>query len=105
MLIVDEKKNYSRSKKFDAKAAAILGFSIFGRNHQYLIKDGSIDYENLNKFLQKYSKQKFLIFGFTSLVYDQLINKLDKTKIRKTFFENSMIIHGGGWKNEKNKGI
>ncbi len=100
MLIVDEKKTIQDPTKFDAKTAAIIGFSMFGSNHQYLIKNGSIDYENLNIFLNKFAKQKFLIFGFTSLVYDQLINKLDKTKIR-SFFENSILIHGGGWKKMK----
>ena len=99
MLIVDE-KTIQDPTKFDAKTAAIIGFSMFGSNHQYLIKNGSIDYENLNIFLNKFAKQKFLIFGFTSLVYDQLINKLDKTKIR-SFFENSILIHGGGWKKMK----
>ena len=97
MLIIDEKKIIQDPTKFDAKTAAIIGFSMFGSNHQYLIKDGSIDYENLNIFLDKFAKQKFLIFGFTSLVYEQLINKLDIKKI-KSFFENSILIHGGGWK-------
>ena len=97
MLIIDEKKIIQDPSKFDAKTAAIIGFSMFGSNHQYLIKDGSIDYENLNIFLDKFAKQKFLIFGFTSLVYEQLINKLDVKKI-KSFFENSILIHGGGWK-------
>ena len=97
MLIIDEKKIIQDPTKFDAKTAAIIGFSMFGSNHQYLIKNGSIDYENLNIFLDKFAKQKFLIFGFTSLVYEQLINKLDIKKI-KSFFENSILIHGGGWK-------
>ena len=97
MLIIDEKKIIQDPSKFDAKTAAIIGFSMFGSNHQYLIKNGSIDYENLNIFLDKFAKQKFLIFGFTSLVYEQLINKLDIKKI-KSFFENSILIHGGGWK-------
>ena len=97
MLIIDEKKIIQDPTKFDAKTAAIIGFSMFGSNHQYLIKNGSVDYENLNIFLEKFAKQKFLIFGFTSLVYEQLINKLDVKKI-KSFFENSILIHGGGWK-------
>ena len=97
MLIIDEKKIIQDPTKFDAKTAAIIGFSMFGSNHQYLVKNGLIDYKNLNIFLEKFANQKFLIFGFTSLVYEQLINKLDKKKI-KSFFENSILIHGGGWK-------
>ncbi len=97
MLIVDEKKIIQDPNKFDAKTAAIIGFSMFGSNHQYLLKNNSIDYENLNIFLEKFGQKKFLIFGFTSLVYEQLVSKLNTKKL-KSFFDNGVLIHGGGWK-------
>ena len=97
MLIVDEKKIIQDHTKFDAKTAAIIGFSMFGSKHQYLVKNNSIDYKNLNIFLEKFGKKKFLIFGFTSLVYEQLMNKLNTKKL-KSFFNNGILIHGGGWK-------
>ena len=62
---------------FNARAAAIYGFSIFGTNHCYLLdKENNIDYESLNNFLEKYGKDKFFVFGFTSLIYENLIKKL-----------------------------
>ena len=97
MLIIDEKKDILNPKKFDAKTAAILGFSLFGRNHFYLIKNNQIDYENLNIFLDKYSNDNFFVFGFTSLIYDYLIKILDRKKVKKNFMK-SILIHGGGWK-------
>ena len=55
----------------------IYGFSIFGTNHCYVLnKKNKIDYKSLNNFLEKYGKSKFFVFGFTSLVYENLINKL-----------------------------
>ena len=45
------KKN---KKSFNARIAAINGFSIFGKELLFLLKDnGEIDYENLNKFIEK----------------------------------------------------
>ena len=97
MLIIDEKKNINNPNKFDAKTAAIIGFYMFGNNHEYLIKNGSIDYKSLNKFLEKYSTKKFLIFGFTSLVFENLIKKVELKKLKHNF-ANGILIHGGGWK-------
>ena len=97
MLIVDEKKNIDNFKQFDAKTAAILGFSIFGKDHHYLVKDKKIDYESLNKFCKKYSNTSCLIFGFTSYIYQYLIKDFEKNKL-KNFFINPILIHGGGWK-------
>ena len=64
-----KKKIIQDPSKFDAKTAAIIGFSMFGSNHQYLIKDGSIDYENLNIFLDKFAKQKFLICSISAFSF------------------------------------
>ncbi len=44
--------------------AAIYGFSIFGRNHTYLLNENNnINYKTLNNFLLKFNNQKFFIFG------------------------------------------
>ena len=61
MLIIDEKPNLEDRSKFNARAAAIHGFSIFGRDHTYLLNpDGEIDYDLLNNFLRNFSGKKFL---------------------------------------------
>ena len=41
--------------QFSAKIAAILGFSIFGKNHFYILdRDGNIDYQGLDKFFETF---------------------------------------------------
>ena len=37
MLIVDNDPSENDRKKFDARSAAIHGFSIFGRNHTFIV--------------------------------------------------------------------
>ena len=102
MLIIDKNPNKISKSKISAKSAAINGFSIFGRNHTYMLNDmEEIDYLTLNNFLEKYSDNDFLIFGFTSIVYENLFSKIKSVKLKKDF-RNGILIHGGGWKKMEN---
>ena len=102
MLIIDKKIHTTNRNNFNARIAAINGFSIFGKNHTYLINEkDEIDYDILNNFLEKYSTEIFFVFGFTSLVYENLIKKLSKKLIFNNF-NKAILIHGGGWKKLEN---
>ena len=104
MLIVDQDPKLKDKTSFNARAAAIYGFSIFGKDHTYLLDDdNNIKYHDLDVFLKKYSKETFLIFGFTSLVFEHLIKKFSKKNFDFSL-SNAILLHGGGWKKmEKNK--
>ena len=56
---------------------ALPGFvSIFGKDHTFVLDSNfNFDYKILNSFLKKYKNKKFLIFGFTSFVFQYLMNK------------------------------
>jgi len=98
MLVIDKNPKILNRKTLNARMAAINGFSIFGRNHVYLLDENeNIDHKSLNNFLSKYSNKKFFIFGFTSVVYENLVKKLSK-KFLKFNFKNGILLHGGGWK-------
>jgi phenylacetate-coenzyme A ligase PaaK-like adenylate-forming protein len=105
MLIIDKNiKNIDRTN-FNARIAAINGFSLFGRDHTFLLDEkNNIDYVELNKFLSKYGKNKFFIFGFTSFVFENLIEKFKMNEITLDF-KNAILLHGGGWKKLENKKI
>jgi hypothetical protein len=51
----------------------------------------------LKKYIQKNKNKKFIIFGFTSSIWFNLINELKKKKI-KLKNNQGIMIHGGGWK-------
>ena len=98
MLIIDKNPKIENRSVFSAKSVAIYGFSIFGKKHTYLLnKNEEIDYKILNNFLKMYGKQKFFVFGFTSLIYQNLIKNIS-TKKMKSNFKNGVLLHGGGWK-------
>ncbi len=105
MLVIDKHDQDIQRNNFNASRAAVNGFSMFANEIKYLLKaDQKIDYKILNKFLKKNGKKKFLIFGFTAKVYENLIKKLDISKIKeKSFFFNAILIHGGGWKKIEEK--
>ena len=57
-------KQRRKKQIFDASIAGILGFSIFGRDHTYLLnEDNTINYEKIRNFIKKYEGQKKFIFG------------------------------------------
>ena len=103
MLIIDRDPRTNIKDNFTAKSAAIFGFSIFGRQYTYLLdKNNKINYHLLNDFLEKFHKKKFFIFGFTSLIYENLIMKINSKKL-KYKMNNALLLHGGGWKKMEEK--
>ena len=104
MIIIDKKLRSDNLINLNARNTAIRGFSIFGKNHTYMINNSNeIDYNFLNLFLKEFGNSKFLVFGFTSDVFNFLIKKIDINKI-KYDFRNGFLLHGGGWKKmEENK--
>ena len=102
MMIIDKDPRFEDRKKFSAKTAAILGFSYFGKNHFYLLdKYGNIDYNGLNRFLEKFSNKKFFIFGFTSFIFENLLKQISQER-KLLNFSNGILLHGGGWKKLEN---
>ena len=103
MLIVDSENILKDRKLFSARGAGILGFSTFGKDPVFILNDDmTLNRKQLDKFLEKYNNKKFLIFGFTYMVYENLIRYFESTKSR-TDLSNSLLIHGGGWKKLENK--
>ena len=98
MLIIDKNPKLTNKSIFNARETAIVGFSLFGKDHCYLLdKKGEIDYRSINIFLRKYKNTKFFIFGFTSLIFENLIKKISN-KLIFSDFKNGILLHGGGWK-------
>ena len=106
MLVIDKRNTGINRNSFSANTAAISGFSIFANQIVYLLdQENNINYKLLNNFLKENYKKKFLIFGFTSNIYLNLIKKINVKKIYTKDFSNAFLIHGGGWKKIEEKKI
>lgn len=86
---------------FSARGAGILGFSIFGSKKIYALDDDmKLDVGAVQDFLDKYSGQKILLFGFTFMIWKHFYKELLRLKDEGITFDlsNGILIHGGGWK-------
>ena len=105
MLVVGKENNFLNNS-FNAQRAAINGFSLFAKKIIYLLdENNNINNEKFNNFLKENNNNKFIIFGFTSNLYTELVEKLSKKNAEKKLLSNAIIIHGGGWKNLEYKKI
>jgi len=95
MLIVDSKSVIKDRSTYSARGAGILGMSIFGKNHEYLLDDNfEIDKDALKRFAEQFNGQPMLIFGFTFMIWKYLFLKADV----KLDLSKAILIHSGGWK-------
>lgn len=100
ILIVDSPSLLKNRKKFNARVAAIIGFSSLCRKSEYALNDDySININKLEYFLDKYSSQPLVIFGFTSIIWKYFLQTKLPKEVREKFSKQSIMIHGGGWKN------
>lgn len=96
MLIIDSKSIFANKSSFSARGAGILGISIFGKDHTYVLDDNFEPNEDtLNQFLEKHNGKPFLMFGFTFMVWQFLYNAKLKNKYD---LSKAILIHSGGWK-------
>lgn len=96
MLIVDTKSVLTDRKAFSARGAGILGMSSFGRHHLYMLDEKlNLQEDEIREWHQKYGQEKILIFGFTFMVWQNLIEPLSKMGLK---LPNANLIHSGGWK-------
>jgi len=98
MLVVDCRATVTNRAAFSARTAGILGFSIFGRDICYALDDNmQIDFTAIDVFLARHGSGPVLVFGFTSVVWQDLVRTLEDTQ-RSLAIPGGILIHGGGWK-------
>ncbi len=105
IFFVDSKNTIKDVNLYTARTAAIKGFSQLAEQKEFLLdKKMNLNLKKLLKFIRKYPKEKFVIFGFTSLIWLKFLNILESKKI-KLPPNNGVLIHGGGWKKLENLNI
>lgn len=98
MIIVDKKSTIENRSAFNARAAGIIGFSQFGKEHFYLLDEaGEIKLDELKQFLQKHQNEKVFVFGFTFMIWKFFYQKMLEKNVNIDL-HGGVVIHGGGWK-------
>lgn len=98
LLVVDTPAVMKDRKMFSARGAAIIGLSVVSRETVYVLNDDmSLNLDVLKAFLAKYRGERFVIFGFTFMVWQHLYQELLKADERFDMSE-AFLMTGGGWK-------
>ena len=98
MVILDQKNVVSDRRSFSARGAGILGMMQFGVRPFYALReDMSLDHQGLHEYLQEHAGKRVLLFGFTYIIWQQLIEPLQKAG-QSLDIANGILIHSGGWK-------
>ncbi|MEV4110819.1 acyl-protein synthetase [Nonomuraea sp. NPDC049695] len=91
MLIVDS-RSVVRDPTLSARGAGVLGMMNFGRDHTFVLDDrGGVDAEAVEAFLARHGGERFLVFGFTFMVWLHL-------RGLGVDLSQGVLIHSGGWK-------
>lgn len=98
LLVIDTPAVLKDRKTFSARGAAIIGLSVVARETVYVLNDDmSLNIEKLEAFLEKYKGKRFVIFGFTFMVWQHFYQAL-LTLDKKYDFSEAFLMTGGGWK-------
>jgi len=105
MVIIDSPSVLKDRNIFSARGAGILGFSIFGTKRIYALDENmEFNTDEVLAFIQQNKGNRIFIFGFTFMIYQHFIKKIEKEKI-KVDLSNTVLIHGGGWKKLVNESV
>lgn len=102
MLVIDSKETVRNRQMFTARGAAIMGLQIVARDIVYALNDDmSLNVEAVREFLEKYSGQRFIMFGFTFIVWQHLYKAFEENlpfDIKSYDLSDVFLMTGGGWK-------
>lgn len=105
MLIIDSPSVFRDREQFNARGAAILGFSMFANRKTYALTDTlEPNIEAIQQFAETYEGKPILIFGFTFMIWHYFCQALSKKNISFSF-PNAFVLHGGGWKKMQDQAV
>ncbi len=98
MLIIDSPAVVKDRNSFTARGAAIIGLRIMASGMTYVLnEDMSLNVPALMDFLEKNKGRRFLIFGFTFMVWQHFYKELCKLG-GDIDLSLAWLMTGGGWK-------
>ncbi len=98
MMVIDTPSVITDRKMFSARGATIMGLDFASRDKTFVVNDDmTLNVETFSEFMNKYSKEKFLIFGLTYMVWNSLYRGLEENNLSPDM-SNGYLLTGGGWK-------
>lgn len=98
MLVIDTPDITKDRKLFTTRGATIMGLDFLSKKKIFALnEDMTLNIDAVNSFINEYGNEKFIIFGFTFLVWQHLFGEIAKSKLNIDL-SNGYLLTAGGWK-------
>lgn len=105
IMVIDTPSVMKDRKTFTARGAAIIGLQLAAREMTFVLnEDMSLNQESFDNFIKKYGGDRFLIFGFTFMVWQYLYEYSVKHDFHFDL-SKGYLMTGGGWKKLQNSSV
>lgn len=96
MLVLDTPSIIKGRGALTARGAGVLGMMTFGAQHVFACDDTlALDRAAVERFLATHGHKPFLLFGFTFLAWQLLVEQLPAGAAD---LSQGILVHSGGWK-------
>jgi hypothetical protein len=103
MIVIDTPNVVKDRKLFSARGAGVLGMANFGRRHFYALDDEMrLDVDGLRSFLERFSGQPILLFGFTFMAWKYFLQQVRGLDLD---LSEGTLVHSGGWKKLREEAV
>ena len=105
MLIIDSQEVIRDRRLFTTRGATIMGLDFMARKMVFALDDEmKLDVDTLFDFADTFGSEKFLIFGFTFMIWQHLFDEIEKRKLNVDL-SNGYLLTAGGWKKLQNEAV
>lgn len=105
MLVIDSPAVIRDRRLFTTRGATIMGLDFMAKKMVFALHDDmTLNEDVLKEFADTYKNDKFLVFGFTFMVWQHFFDEIEKKRL-KINLPNGYLLTAGGWKKLKNKAV
>lgn len=105
MLVIDSPAVIRDRRLFTTRGATIMGLDFAARKMVFALReDMTLDTEVLRQFAECCGGEKFVIFGFTFMVWQHLFEEIQRQRL-DIDLSNGCLLTAGGWKRLKDQAV
>ena len=98
MLVIDSPAIIKDRRLFTTRGATVMGLDFMAKKMVFALnEDMSLNVSVLKEFVEEYGQERFVIFGFTFLVWRHLFDEIEKQGLDIDLSEGYLLT-AGGWK-------
>lgn len=105
MLVIDSRAIISDRRLFTTRGATVMGLDFMAKKMVFALnEDMTLNVDTLMDFVNTYGNEKFIIFGFTFMIWQHLFEAVQEQNL-KINLSKGYLLTAGGWKKLKNKAV